>query len=494
MRRVGFVSLLCMLVALTPSTAHAGSPRSTHQRPRHHHRHPRRHRHSSGRHGDHRVRHASVKRPVAVSAPRLRGTPRAGDTLRISDGHWRGRPSAYRDHWRVCDTHTARCRSITDATGATLKVTSADVGHRIRAIVSAINRAGTTAARTHDTAVIAAAITARTTPGACGYPDPNDENVGVANCSALPAWTPADLPAGSDNASGNDVDLTGSDLTISGYDIGNYLLYITGRDVTLNDDCISYDGSDFSGGQSSAISVWGASSSTGLTVENSTIVAQGCSASASSVCSGSGVNQTLITSGGAADATIRNDVLAGAVEPINSLGPGSLIAGNYVVANGILSDGHGEDIYEAGTSGVTIDHNTLLNPMDQTAVIFGDSSGDSACDTGFDITDNLLAGGGYILYACAHASNQGSSTLTFTENDIARCGAVATYDPALGGESCGAADPLNTQGAAIGSGADSHGFWPQGGYFGLTESTWCPGATNWSGNFYDNSGAAVACP
>lgn len=535
--------------ALTPRSHRAGP----HHRTTPHHRaklnHParvRRHdgrRERAGRRAVTRAAaHLRTRRPAAVAAPTVSGRPETGATLLLSAGSWSRRPTRYREAWRACDAAGTECTAVPGARGATIAVTDAFVGDTLRGVVYATNAAGTTKSRSASTGVVAAApsstgsttgttTTTRTTttpapttptrthttattgttaapttttpplrttgcfasPVGCGYPDAAAGNVGAGDCSALPAWSPADLPSDSYRRSGNEIAITGNDVTISGYDIGNYFFYVQGRDFTLDHDCISFNGSNWAGGQDSATSIWGTHSATDLTVANSTIVPPGCTAS-SAPCTGSGVNETLVTSGGAANATIDHDVLAGAVEPINGVGPGSVIHGSYIVANGILSGAHTEDIYEADTSAVTIDHNTLLNPMDQTAVIFGDSSGDGACDNGFDITDNLMAGGGYILYACAHATTPGSSSLAFTGNDIARCDGVPTYDPSLGGRSCGPASPLSTQGAAFGSGADSHGFWPQGAYFGLTQSTWCTGGeTTWSGNFYDDTGATIPC-
>jgi hypothetical protein len=47
---------------------------------------------------------------------------------------------------------------------------------------------------------------------------------------------------------------------------------------------------------------------------------------------------------------------------------------------------------------------------------------------------------------------------------------------------------------SIGSGADSHGYWPDGGYFGVEADVYCTGAgQTWTGNVWDDNGATGGC-
>ncbi len=331
-------------------------------------------------------------------------------------------------------------------------------------------------------------------PRSCGFPDPRSGTIGAGDCSALRPFSPSDLPAGdyNDANGGNTVAITADHVTIQGYDIGNWQIYGDGAsDLTLNRDCVSYDG----GANDSSTAVW--TTGSGLTVENSTLIAPGCSTSPITVCTSAGVDESMI--GGGPDTRVDNDILAGAVEPINGLGPGSRIDNNYILANGDVGDAHSEDIYEANIAGITINHNTLLNPMDQSAVIYGDvpevNGAAVPCVNRFTITDNLMAGGGYILLSCAQASGPGSSSLIFVANDVARCHGTANFDGSLGGHQCGGAAPSTTAGTAIGSGVDVNGYWPRGGFFGLTDDVYCPPTAHviWQANEWDDNGKTIRC-
>lgn len=329
-------------------------------------------------------------------------------------------------------------------------------------------------------------------PGACGFPDPQAGTVGAGDCSRLPAWSPSDLPAHSYSLHGNTVVITAANVTITGRNIGDWQLYADGAaGFTLDRDCVGYDGH----GAGSSTAVW----STGprLTVRNSTLIAPGCTAAPTAPCTSGGVDEALISGG--AQSTVEGDVLAGAIEPVNGLGPGSVVRDSYIVANGVEPGAHSEAVYEADIHGITIDHNTLLNPMDQSGVVYADSPTRNGqpqpCQNRLSVTGNLLAGGGYVLVACPQASGPGTSSLRFVGNVIAACRGGDRFDAALGGRYCAGAAPTATAGTAIGAGADARGFWPRGGFFGLTEGVYCPPTPGvvWSANVWDGTGATVPC-
>ncbi len=62
-----------------------------------------------------------------------------------------------------------------------------------------------------------------------------------------------------------------------------------------------------------------------------------------------------------------------------------------------------------------------------------------------------------------------------------------------GGSYCGTSQP--TGGDATGSGADTHGYWPHGGFYGIDADTYCPGTSGvtWTGNTWDNNSSTVTC-
>jgi hypothetical protein len=88
--------------------------------------------------------------------PTVSGTPQIGQTLTVSNGTWNSPGQiTYTYQWLRCDATGGSCAAITGATSKTYALTSADVGHTLRARVTAKNDNGSTAATTVPTAVIA---------------------------------------------------------------------------------------------------------------------------------------------------------------------------------------------------------------------------------------------------------------------------------------------------------------------------------------------------
>lgn len=95
--------------------------------------------------------------PVGREAPELSGSARDGSTLILSRGDWDGaRPIVFGFRWLRCNAAGAACRAITGATSGRYKLTSKDVGRRIRARVLASNAGGTAQADTLPTRVVRA--------------------------------------------------------------------------------------------------------------------------------------------------------------------------------------------------------------------------------------------------------------------------------------------------------------------------------------------------
>jgi len=95
--------------------------------------------------------------PANVGAPSIAGVPRDGSTLTARSGAWSGTaPIAYAFQWRRCDADGAECTDVPGATSAAYQLSDADVGHALRAVVSATNSAGSTAAATTATTTIEA--------------------------------------------------------------------------------------------------------------------------------------------------------------------------------------------------------------------------------------------------------------------------------------------------------------------------------------------------
>ncbi|HEY0279714.1 MAG TPA: hypothetical protein VGC32_15735 [Solirubrobacterales bacterium] len=140
-----------------------------------------------------------------------------------------------------------------------------------------------------------------------------------------------------------------------------------------------------------------------------------------------------------------------------------------------MSEDHIENIYFNETSFAAI-HDTLLNPVDQTAVIFGNSGGGNDvanCSNQLTVLESLIAGGGYSIYPCAHASQAGSSSINIQGNHFARCVTPEGYEPRSGTHPCT-------------GGPDSSGYFAKSGSFGVA-TDYFSGAGTWRGNVWDNN-------
>jgi hypothetical protein len=268
-------------------------------------------------------------------------------------------------------------------------------------------------------------------------------------------------------------------------------LNITGRvvveapNVTIDDVCVTYDG----GGQISAPPAVELNAP-GDTLQNS--VVRGANATNHSVQIALGEDRN-----NGSGLSAIHDYVYNCSECVHN--DGWTLRDSYVLANGApCSSGysgttcqgemdHREDIY-CDSGSITATHDTLLNPTDQTAAIFCNINNGNGgpCPNQVAVSDSLLAGGGYLIYTCAHTTGVGASRMTFTDNDLARCGQRPTYQPATGGRTCGHIDAAADNG---------RGYWPLGGYFGVSSSVYCPPTPGqiWARNFWDDTGRPVAC-
>jgi len=99
---------------------------------------------------------AAPSAPANTAMPTISGTPQIGQTLTVSNGSWNGPGTiTYTYQWFRCDATGGSCAAITGATGKTYTLTSSDIGHTLRARVTAKNDNGSTAATTVPSAVVA---------------------------------------------------------------------------------------------------------------------------------------------------------------------------------------------------------------------------------------------------------------------------------------------------------------------------------------------------
>ena len=116
---------------------------------------------------------AAAAAPTVTTAPVVTGTASDGETLSASTGDWDGTaPIGFAYAWQRCDTAGANCAPIAGATASTYDLTPADVGSRMRVVVTATNAAGSRSAASDPTTTVAAAPPANTAaPTIAGTPE-----------------------------------------------------------------------------------------------------------------------------------------------------------------------------------------------------------------------------------------------------------------------------------------------------------------------------------
>jgi hypothetical protein len=290
-------------------------------------------------------------------------------------------------------------------------------------------------------------------PGACGYPDPTYDNVGVPSSAKL-------------TTSGS-ITVTTAGMTIRNLDI-NGTITISASNVTLKNVrlTVADDGSGTAG-----ISI--ESGASGTTVEDSTIAGAGTTNSPESAIFNH-YGETL---------TLTRVYLYNFADPIE--GPVT-VTDSYINANGTYGSGsniaHIEDIYVSDDT-VSVDHSVLFNPSGQTATIFMDTGGGSGGpgDDHLTVTNSLIAGGGWTLYPSAKSTSVGTGTMNVSNNRFARCLGTPDFDGS---------------GTTCKGGADTHGYYPNCGYYGVAADDYCPPIAGqaWSGNVWDDDSSVIACP
>jgi len=282
-------------------------------------------------------------------------------------------------------------------------------------------------------------------PNVCGYPDPT--NTGVPPGTPLKSYE-GDLRVTSPGAVISDVSVQGT-------------VEILASDVTIKDsEVTTTQGNE-------GHNIWIGPGAGNVVIQDTTL--RGADAHANAV------QYSIQNSGDTTNKGIGLDMY-------NCTecwaGPGTLLD-SYAIANGVVAGAHYESIYYGGGGGSLVaDHDTLLNPHDQTADVFTKTDfGDVAM---VSITNNLMAGGGYMIYGGEDGSPSGVvGPVTVTDNRFARCLGARVADRG-GGHYCA-------------GGADPHGYWPDGGQYGIA-GDFNDAVTTWKDNYWDDDGSPVANP
>ena len=89
--------------------------------------------------------------PQAQTAPSITGAPQRGATLTADLGAWSNDPVTYAEQWQQCDAQGANCVSLPGAIDTRYTVTTADLGHAMRVLVTATNNIGSSTATSSTT-------------------------------------------------------------------------------------------------------------------------------------------------------------------------------------------------------------------------------------------------------------------------------------------------------------------------------------------------------
>jgi hypothetical protein len=92
--------------------------------------------------------------PKNTAPPTISGTPKVGETMTADPGSWSGNPTSFAYQWQRCDADVAACSNLIGASSKTYAVPTADLGYRLRVVVSAHNAKGTDSATSAITTVI----------------------------------------------------------------------------------------------------------------------------------------------------------------------------------------------------------------------------------------------------------------------------------------------------------------------------------------------------
>jgi virginiamycin B lyase len=95
--------------------------------------------------------------PTSEVPPTISGQAVEGQTLSVSQGSWFHLPSAFEYQWQVCDTSGVNCTNLGGQTAATHTLAASEVGHTLRAVVSASNIGGSNFVASAVSAVVQAA-------------------------------------------------------------------------------------------------------------------------------------------------------------------------------------------------------------------------------------------------------------------------------------------------------------------------------------------------
>ncbi len=432
--------------------------------------------------------------PVDLAKPKISGAAEEGKTLNASTGTWTEAPTSYVYQWELCGSSGGGCANIAQATSNTLGLTADEVGHKLRVVVHATNAGGTGEATSQATATVVAVGGTKTgcfeqpivdVEGVesgegtermtkCGYPTP--ENVG-AEREGKKCSEKEEVP-------GNKT-LSTEGETIENKDITGWVV-ITADHVTLRNDCIIFNGETSRGGEGPAME----NEANYFTMENSTL--RGPNSTAGSFDygfkdEGNGTTGVLLKKDVIEDCGNGGCIHGGAVTKTNPEKTFELVE-SYVFPNQWMGrkatnehDVHRENWYINQGRAVAKD-DTLLNPENSVAIIFGETVPNTENDLEFVVENSLIGGSGQSFQEGKNTTGVNAAGFIFRNNRFARC---LTEPLAENNQKCSGEGYL---------GADSHGYFPHGPWLAdIVTAEPAPFEQGvWEGNYWDDNLEAAA--
>jgi hypothetical protein len=227
----------------------------------------------------------------------------------------------------------------------------------------------------------------------CGYPD--------STSTGVPKGTPLRVVGTQTTGPGWHVDprgwvaVDGTGAVLDGLDIP-YPIEVSASNVTIKNTRVRGKG------------FWSIRVHDGL----SGVVIQDCEVN------GQGTSGTAGSNGIQGTATVQRCDISG-VE--NGITPdsGSVLRDNFVHNLGAPGAAHYDGIQiDGGLSGITIEHNTILNQFEQTSAVMIDNY--FGPTSNITVNDNYLGGGGYTVYSDGQFSGGSISGVRFTNNRMVK--------------------------------------------------------------------------
>src|SRR5580693_627576 len=260
-------------------------------------------------------------------------------------------------------------------------------------------------------------------PHLCGFPDAT--NTGVPAGMSLRS-VPAEVsrgPGWSSNSQG-DVEVSGNGAVFAGYSVHGYV-DVTGSNVTVKDNAISNSGNDING---DGVNLTGNPSN--VTIEDNTISSPYGSHGENGVFAGikdvtGEAMGTRVLGNNIADASTGVQLYIGLIE--DNYIHDEALASSESHLNGTTSNG--------STVPLTIQHNTVFNPNGQTDAV--SLFEDFGVEANVVINDNLLAGGGYVVYGGQNPGGPQAHNIQITNNRFSTIyypqsgyyGYITAFDP-----------------------------------------------------------------